>query len=70
MVTSARSSRYLPTFNLPHVHLVDSDGKGVERITERGPVVLGKEYPVDVLIYATGFRFMYTGTFNRNEVDV
>ena len=24
-----------------------------------------KEYPVDVLIYATGFRFMYTGTFNR-----
>merc|ERR1719261_1844623 len=24
-----------------------------------------QEYPVDVLVYATGFRFMYTGTFNR-----
>ncbi len=47
---------YLPTFNRPNVHLVDTKGKGVERITEAGVVVAGKEYPIDCLIYATGFE--------------
>ena len=47
---------YLPAFNEPNVHLVDTDGRGVERITERGPVVDGVEYPVDILIYASGFE--------------
>ena len=48
--------QYLDTFNLPNVRLVDTDGKGVERITEHGVVVAGKEYPVDCLIYSTGFE--------------
>jgi len=56
---------FLPTFNLPHVHLVDTAPTGVTRINEKGPVHNGKEYPVDVLIYATGFQFMGAGTFNR-----
>jgi cyclohexanone monooxygenase len=47
---------YLQTFNRPNVTLVDTDGKGVERITERGVVVAGREYPLDCLIYATGFE--------------
>ncbi len=47
---------YLPTFNLPNVELVDTDGKGVDRITENGVVVDGKEYEVDCLIFATGFE--------------
>jgi len=47
---------YLTTFNRPNVHLVDTKGKGVERITERGIVVEGREYEVDCLIYATGFE--------------
>jgi cation diffusion facilitator CzcD-associated flavoprotein CzcO len=47
---------YLATFNRPNVTLVDSDGRGVERITEKGVVVAGKEYPLDCLIYATGFE--------------
>jgi len=46
---------YLPAFNRPNVHLVDTNGMGVERITENGPVVDGVEYPVDLLIYASGF---------------
>jgi cyclohexanone monooxygenase len=49
---------YLPTFNRPNVTLVDTGGKGVERITPAGVVVAGKEYPLDLLVYATGFDFM------------
>jgi cyclohexanone monooxygenase len=47
---------YLQAFNRPNVTLVDTAGKGVERITERGVVVAGREYPLDCLIYATGFE--------------
>jgi cyclohexanone monooxygenase len=47
---------YLPTFNRPNVTLVDSDGQGVERITEKGLVVAGVEYEVDCIIYSTGFE--------------
>jgi cyclohexanone monooxygenase len=47
---------YLQTYNRPNVTLVDTDGKGVERITERGVVADGVEYEVDCLIYATGFE--------------
>jgi len=46
---------YLPTFNRPNVKLVDTKGKGIERVTENGVVVDGKEYKVDCLIFATGF---------------
>ena len=55
---------YLPTFNLPHVHLVDTAPKGVSQINSQGVVHDGKEYPLDVLIYATGFQWMATSTFN------
>ncbi len=47
---------YLDTFNRPTVHLVDTQGRGVERITERGVVAGGREHEVDCLIYATGFE--------------
>ncbi|MDG1908304.1 MAG: NAD(P)/FAD-dependent oxidoreductase [Pseudomonadales bacterium] len=55
---------YLTTFNKPHVTLVDTAPRGVSEINERGVVHDGKEYPLDVLIYATGFRWMATSTFN------
>ena len=47
---------YLPTFNRTNVTLVDTNGKGVDRITEHGVVVNGKEYLVDCLVFATGFE--------------
>jgi cyclohexanone monooxygenase len=47
---------YLATFNRPNVTLVDTDGRGVERITERGIVANGVEYELDCIIYATGFE--------------
>jgi cyclohexanone monooxygenase len=55
---------YLPTFNLPNVTLVDTAPLGVSEINERGVVHDGVEYPLDVLIYATGFQWMATSTFN------
>jgi cyclohexanone monooxygenase len=47
---------YLATFNRPNVTLVDTGGRGVERITKKGVVVGGREYELDCLIYATGFE--------------
>ena len=55
---------YLETFNRSNVELVDvSETKGVERITERGVVVNGKEYEVDCIIYASGFEI--TSSYQR-----
>src|SRR3954451_16142949 len=47
---------YLQTFNRPNVTLVDTQGRGVDRVTERGVVVGEVEYEIDCLIYATGFE--------------
>jgi cation diffusion facilitator CzcD-associated flavoprotein CzcO len=47
---------YLQAFNEPSTHLLDTDGKGVERITPKGLVVQGVEYEVDCIIYASGFE--------------
>lgn len=47
---------YLQSFNNPNTHLVDTDGKGVERIDERGVWVAGKHYPIDCLVIASGFE--------------
>ncbi|MEC8144192.1 MAG: NAD(P)/FAD-dependent oxidoreductase, partial [Pseudomonadota bacterium] len=47
---------YLPTFNRPNVTLVNTDGRGVDEITESGIVFDGQEYTVDCIIFATGFE--------------
>ncbi len=47
---------YLPAFNRPNVQLVDTDGHGVTAITENGIVANGIEYPVDVIVFASGFE--------------
>src|SRR5579863_7693097 len=46
---------YLPTFNRPNVTLVDTGGRGVDRVTESGLLFDGVEYEVDCIIFATGF---------------
>ena len=47
---------YLQTYNRPNVTLVDTHGRGVERLTEGGVVANGREYGLDCLIFATGFE--------------
>ena len=47
---------YLQAYNEPGTHLVDTDGKGVERIDETGVWVGGTHYELDCLIFASGFE--------------
>jgi cyclohexanone monooxygenase len=50
------NDEYLPAFNRPNVTLVDTMGRGVDRITEKGLVFDGVEYEADCIIFATGFE--------------
>ena len=65
---------YLPAFNRPNVHLVDTKGKGITEICEAGPIFDDKVYELDLLIYATGFEVQKTGIYNqirgRNGVEL
>jgi cyclohexanone monooxygenase len=47
---------YLQAYNVPAAHLVHTDGKGVEQITETSVVAAGRAYEVDCIIYASGFE--------------
>lgn len=64
---------YLSTFNRPNVHLIDTKGLGVEWITENAVVIDGQEYPVDCIIFATGFEAAaptyQSGRFTVRGVD-
>jgi cyclohexanone monooxygenase len=56
------NDEYLPTFNRPNVTLINTDGRGLDRITETGIVFDGREYPVDCIVYATGVEFAVATT--------
>ena len=47
---------YLDTYNRSSVHLVDTNGQGVERIDATGVLAQGVHYELDVLIFASGFE--------------
>ncbi len=47
---------YLQAYNEPGAHLIDTDGKGVERIDETGVWANGVHYALDCLIFASGFE--------------
>ncbi len=55
---------YLPALNNPNVTVIDCPG-GIERITEKGPLVDGKQYEVDCIIYGTGFEAELTPLYRR-----
>ncbi len=50
------SDLYLQAYNRPNLTLVETGGHGVDRITPTGVVAAGAEYPLDCLIFATGFE--------------
>ena len=47
---------YFETFNRPNVTLLDTQGKGLDRITETAIVFDGVAHEVDCIIYASGFE--------------
>ncbi|CAE7009584.1 hypothetical protein HRS9139_01599 [Pyrenophora teres f. teres] len=55
------SDTYLQTFNSDTVHLIDTDGKGLDAVTPSGIIANGQEYPIDFLILGTGYRSPSTG---------
>ncbi len=63
----ALDSRYYETFNLPHVHVVDVKANPITRISENGIVVGDKEYPLDIIVSATGFDAV-TGPFRAMNI--
>src|SRR3954470_13190364 len=65
MAAFSRSLPGQPPVEPRHViTLVDTAPLGVSKINARGVVHDGVAYPLDVLIYATGFQWMATSTFN------
>ncbi|KAL1871476.1 hypothetical protein Plec18167_007036 [Paecilomyces lecythidis] len=53
---------YLKTFNRDNVTLVDTDGKGLDALTTDSFVVGHQSYPVDMVIFATGYRNPLAGS--------
>ena len=47
---------YFETYNRPSVKLIDTKGRGLDRITETGIMFEGEEFEVDCIIYASGFE--------------
>ena len=60
-------TEYFQTYNQPHVHLVDVRANPIERIGASGPVVAGREYAADAIVYATGFDAM-TGAMTAVDI--
>ncbi|MDT7733020.1 MAG: hypothetical protein QOE12_194 [Mycobacterium sp.] len=60
---------YLQAFNRDNVTLVDTHGQGVDLITADGVIVAGVEYPLDCLIFATGFE-VGTSYSQRTGFDI
>ncbi|CAO2649615.1 Nn.00g070000.m01.CDS01 [Neocucurbitaria sp. VM-36] len=55
------SDLYLEAFNNDNVHLVDTDGKGIDSATPKSIVANGQDYPIDILILSTGYRSPTSG---------
>ncbi|MEC8531985.1 MAG: NAD(P)/FAD-dependent oxidoreductase [Pseudomonadota bacterium] len=60
-------TNYYEMFNRNNVTLVDISNKGIEMLSESGLRAEGKDYNLDMIIYATGFDAM-TGSVTRIEI--
>ena len=62
---------YLQAFNSPKVKLIDTNGKGVDKVTEKGILFNGTEYDFDLIIWSTGFRSPAVGSpAGKADLDV
>jgi cation diffusion facilitator CzcD-associated flavoprotein CzcO len=58
---------YFETYNRPNVSLVDVRAAPIQRISENGICTTDAEYPVDIIVFATGFDAM-TGPLLRMDL--
>lgn len=47
---------YLQSFNQTNVTLIDTNGKGLDGLSESGFLFGGREYPIDLLVLSTGYQ--------------
>ncbi len=59
-------SHYFETFNRDNVTLVDLRASPIERITATGITTADAEYPLDIIVFATGFDAMTGPLFRLN----
>ncbi|PPR18703.1 MAG: Phenylacetone monooxygenase [Alphaproteobacteria bacterium MarineAlpha9_Bin7] len=57
-------TNYWETFNLPNVTLVDVSRTPIEKISQNGLCTNGQEYPLDAIVFATGFDAMTGALLN------
>jgi len=60
-------SNYFETYNRPNVTLVDLRNAPIDRISRAGICTTEAEYPVDIIVFATGFDAM-TGPMLRMDI--
>lgn len=60
-------TNYYETYNRANVELVDVLSEPIDQITPRGIQVAGREYELDVIVYATGFDGV-TGSLDRMDI--
>jgi cation diffusion facilitator CzcD-associated flavoprotein CzcO len=60
-------SGYYETFNRPNVSLVNLNATPIEEFTPAGVRVDAKEFPLDCIVFATGFDAM-TGALNKIDI--
>ena len=58
---------YFETFNRDNVHLIDVSANPIKELTATGMKVGEVEYPLDIVVFATGFDAM-TGSLDRIEI--
>lgn len=65
------NDEYLAAFNRPNLKLIDvSAAKGVDRISEKGVIANGKEFEVDLIVYATGFDITIQNLRRGMDINV
>jgi cation diffusion facilitator CzcD-associated flavoprotein CzcO len=58
---------YYEAYNQPHVELIDLRETPIVRITAEGVTTTARDYPLDFLVFATGFDAV-TGAFDQIDV--
>jgi len=62
---------YLPAFNLPHVKLIDTQGKGITRLTPNGIQYGESVYDLDLIILGTGYNASgHTNPASRGALSI